>query len=223
MPRSVVLLGKGTLLIRIAEWFQANPDYEIVHVVPVVPEPTWTDLLIPWCDAHYVPYVPTGHHQDIPGVQSESWRVDLALSVFYSWILPSWFIERTGRCLNLHNGPLPKYRGIAPINWALKNGERRHGVTIHEITPDIDAGPIVSQVTFDIYPEVDEVIDVYNRALEYGYCLFEQTLPMLDRIEPTPQDESEATHYKRQDQERLGERRDFTRAISVMANLCQQH
>ena len=41
------------------------------------------------------------------------------------------FIDSCKNIINLHNSPLPKYRGVRPINWALKNGEHSHGVTIH--------------------------------------------------------------------------------------------
>ena len=116
--------------------------------------------------------------------------------------------------LNLHNGPLPRYRGVRPINWALKNGERSHGVTIHEVTPGVDAGPVVAQLTYSIYPEFDEVVDVYRRALEYGWALFRETMPILDRIAARPQDEQEASYYGVADLERLGERGGFTRELS---------
>ena len=104
-----------------------------------------------------------------------------------------------------------------PINWALKNGERSHGVTIHEISPGVDDGPIVAQVRYSIYPEFDEVVDVYERALEYGWTLFEQTMPLLDSIEAMPQDESRATTYTTREAELLGERRGFTRELSGRA------
>ena len=57
--------------------------------------------------------------------------------------------------------------------------------------------------------------DVYARALEYGWVLFKETLPILDRIVPTPQDDAEATYYNLADNDRLGDRRDFTRAASA--------
>ena len=97
--------------------------------------------------------------------------------------------------MNLHNGPLPKYRGYSPINWALKNNEREHGVTIHEITPGIDDGPVVSQLKYSIYPEFDEVIDVYKRSIEYGWTLFQQTMPLLDKIEARQQVHSDMSYY----------------------------
>lgn len=215
MAKQVVLLGKGELAIRIAEWFQGHRDYEMACVVPVVPEPTWTDSITAWCEANGVAFVESGSYEDIPGVRSPSWHTDLAISVFSDRILPQWFIAKCSRILNLHNGPLPRYRGIAPINWALKNGESEHGVTIHEITPEIDAGPILAQLRYLIHPEFDEVIDVYRRALRYGYVLFENTMPILDRITPSPQEDSQATYYSMADCEGLAERRDFTRATSA--------
>ena len=212
MVKKVVLLGKGDLAIRIAEWFHAHRDYELDCVVPVVPEPTWTNSITAWCKSHGVAVVENGRYQDIRGDLDASWHTELALSVFYDRILPPWFIAKCGRILNLHNAPLPRYRGVAPINWALKNGESEHGVTIHEITPETDAGPIVAQLRYLIHPEFDKVIDVYYRALRYGFTLFEQTMAILDRITPIPQDDSHATYYSKADREKLGNRRDFTRA-----------
>ncbi len=215
MKQSVVLLGKGTLAIRIANWFLNHSDYELRMVVPVIPEPVWTESLSRWADAKLVPLVPSGHYKDITDVQSENWRADLVLSVFYDKIIKPWFIPKCTRILNLHNGPLPKYRGVSPINWALKNGETLHGITLHEITPGIDDGPIYSQVLYSIYPEHDEVRDVYGRALEYGWTLFTQTMPLLERITPTPQDHAQATYYAMHQHGQLGERRSFTRYESV--------
>jgi methionyl-tRNA formyltransferase len=214
MKRSVILLGKGTLAIRIANWFLNHPRYELRTVLPVIPEPTWTDSLSRWADSKLVPIVRTGHYKDIPGVLSEEWRGDLVMSVFYDKIIKPWFIDKCSKIINLHNGPLPRYRGVSPINWALKNNESLHGVTIHEITPGIDDGPIVAQVQYSIYPEFDEVVDVYTRALEYGWLLFQQAMPILDRIQARPQDEAAALYYSTADNESLDERRGFTRAAS---------
>jgi methionyl-tRNA formyltransferase len=215
MKQGVVLLGKGTLAIRIADWFLSHPRYELRTIVPVIPEPAWTDSLSDWARKHDVALVESGHFKDIPDAASEHWRTDLAFSVFYDKIIKAWFIERCDRILNLHNGPLPKYRGVSPINWALKNGEALHGVTIHEITPGIDDGPIYGQVQYSIYPDLDEVKDVYARSLEYGWLLFTETMPLLDRITPRPQDHAQATYYNLGQNALLGDRRGFTRAESL--------
>jgi methionyl-tRNA formyltransferase len=208
--KATILLGKGTLAVRAAAWLQRQPGFDLTLVVPVVPEPTWTDSLTGWARSEGVAVVESGLFRDVP----EEMDVDLAISIFYDRIIDAPFIARCGRIINLHNGPLPRYRGVSPINWALANGEDHHGVTIHEITPGIDDGPIVAQATYSIYPGIEEVQDVYARALEYGYVLLTQTLPLLDRITPRPQDESQATYYTLADNERLGDRRSFTRAQS---------
>jgi methionyl-tRNA formyltransferase len=213
--RTAVVLGKGALAIRVAEWFRESFEYDLVGVVPVVPEPAWEESLIAWAERSGVPFVASGRYDDLAGAQDEDSRLDLAISVTYDRIIRRWFIDGCERILNIHNSPLPKYRGVSPINWALKNGERKHGVTIHEIVEAVDAGPIVAQLEYPIYPEFDEVVDVYLRALEYGWVLFEQTMPLLDRIEAQPQDDSEATYYSRREDELLLERRSFTRAESI--------
>lgn len=217
MKKRTIVLGKGTLAIQIADWFRRSAAHDLIQVVPVIPEPTWTDSFVAWAEETGVPFVASGRYEDIEGVMAADWRVDLAFSVTYSHILPEWFIDRCSRILNLHNGPLPRYRGVSPINWALKNGERTHGVTIHELTAGIDAGPIVAQLQYSIYPEFDEVVDVYRRALAYGRALFEQTMPLLDRISGLPQDESLATYYSRAHDRLLGERRRFTKRESLDA------
>jgi methionyl-tRNA formyltransferase len=213
--QTVLLMGKGELAVRAAEWFMKSPGYDLVGVVPVIPEPRWTTSLSAWAKANDVKIIESGHYRNIPDVLDEAWRVDLAFSLFYDKIIKDWFIQKCDRILNLHNGPLPRYRGVSPINWALKNGEPEHGVTIHEITPGIDDGPIVAQIKYSIYPEMDEVIDVYNRGLEYGWTLFQQTMPMVDKIGARSQDESQALYYNSGQNSLLGERRHFTRAESL--------
>jgi methionyl-tRNA formyltransferase len=211
MAQTTVLLGKGALAVRVAAWLRDQPEFDLRCVVPVIPEPTWTDSLSDWAAGAGVPVVDSGHYRDVPaGIE-----IDLAISIFYDKIIKLSFLHRCGRALNLHNSPLPRYRGVSPINWALKNGENHHGVTIHEISPGIDDGPIVGQLTYSIYPELDEVEDVYGRALEYGYLLFTRTMPLIDRIVPRPQDSDRATYYSAADNDRLGDRRCFTRAESI--------
>ena len=205
--KKVALLGKGKLAIRIGEWFRSNSArFELIAVVPVIPEPTWTDSLLDWGKANHL-RVCSDHTHLPPGL-------DLVFSCFYDKILRADFINSHQTVLNLHNGPLPKYRGVNPINWALRNGEREHGVTIHEITPGIDDGPILSQTKFTIYPECDEVRDVYNRALEYGWVLFKTTIPVMDMIKPVQQDNSQASYYSSKDRPGLGDRSSWTRRES---------
>ena len=214
MDKRVVLLGSGELAVRIGDWLLQRDDYDLVCVVPSVPEEPTSASLVRWSRVRGVPLVETGDCGDIAGVCGDRWQADIALSVGYPAVMNPSLVGTVGRCINLHNGPLPRYRGDSPINWALKNGERSHGVTVHEVTPVRNAGPIVGQVIFPIYPECDEVIDVTSRAIEYGYALLTQTLPILDRISPVRQDETRASGYTEEDRPALGDRQSSTRKRS---------
>jgi methionyl-tRNA formyltransferase len=216
--QTVVVMGKGDLAIRIADWFLRSEKYNLVAIVPVVPEPAWTQSFANWGKAKGLSVIESGHYKDLPDVSNSGWTVDLVMSVFYDKIIKAWFIDKCKQIINLHNGPLPKYRGVSPINWALKNGEAEHGITIHEITPGIDDGPVIGQLKYSIYPEFDEVIDVYRRSLEYGWVLFEQTIPLIQQIRPRQQDESQVSYYSKLDNPRLGERGGFRRQAAVGAH-----
>ena len=203
--KNVVVLGKGKLAIQICDWFLNSPDYNLIYVVPVSPSPTWTESLPNWCIQRNINWVQSGDYKHLP-----DFEIDLAFSCFYDKIIKKGFINKCGRILNLHNSPLPHYRGVSPINWALKDGRNEHGITIHEITEGIDDGPIVSQVKYSIYPEQEEVVDVYNKALNYGLTLFLETMPILDKIKAREQD-GEVIYHDSSDKDKLGDRKGFTR------------
>lgn len=209
--KKVIVMGKGPLAINISNWFLNDQSHELVYIVPVIPEPTWTDSIRSWAIKNEIPFIKSGHYNDLPNINS----IDLVFSVFYDKIIEETFIKKCNNILNMHNGPLPKYRGVSPINWALKNNEREHGVTIHEITKGIDDGPIYAQLKYSIYPEFDEVIDVYKRALEYGWVLFQQTMPILYEIVPKPQNESKSSYYSRKKDYLLEDRKDITKKESL--------
>ncbi len=209
MKKRIVVLGKGDLSGKVAQWFLEHSEYELVAVVPNQPPSFWTLRLEEWAKERGVPVVASGLTKDVP-----EGPIDLAVSVTYDKIIKTDFIARCGRIINIHNGPLPKYRGVNPVNWALKNGEKEHGVTMHEITPGIDDGPVIAQRMFAIDPEKDEVVDVYKRCLEEGWELFLETMPNFWDIMPVPQNESAATHYTGKDFDKLDERSYFTREES---------
>jgi methionyl-tRNA formyltransferase len=100
---------------------------------------------------------------------------------------------------------------VSPINWALKNGEYQHGVTLHEITPEIDQGPIVAQILFSIFPDFEEVQDVYKRCLVLGQTLLTEYLKNVNSILPSPQNSILATYYTDRDKQKLGERSNWIR------------
>jgi methionyl-tRNA formyltransferase len=115
--------------------------------------------------------------------------------VAYGRIIPPWMIDlpQLG-CINLHASLLPKYRGAAPIQWALMHGERITGVTTMKIDPGMDTGDILLQREVDIHEE-DTAETLAERLSVLGAELMVETLRRLERgeITPHPQDHSQAT------------------------------
>ena len=208
--KNVIVCGKSKLAVKIAEWFLDNPEYNLIYVIPVVPEPKWANSLKMWSKKKKIACIDSGNYSDLSFYLKPNLEIDLLVSVFYEKIFKEDFIKKCKKIINIHNAPLPKYRGVSPINWALKNKERKHGVTIHEITPGIDDGPIISQIEYSIFPEFDEVEDVYKRSLEYAWILFTQTIPLIDKIYPREQDHKKATLYTKKEDALLGEVKKFS-------------
>ena len=68
---------------------------------------------------------------------------------------------------------------------------------------------------YSIHPDVEEVKDVYEKALKYGYVLFESTIKILDQIQSKEQEEGESSYYNEKQNALLGNRRNFTRKTSL--------
>ncbi|KHN52124.1 bifunctional UDP-4-amino-4-deoxy-L-arabinose formyltransferase/UDP-glucuronic acid oxidase ArnA [Aeromonas hydrophila] len=99
---------------------------------------------------------------------------------------------------NLHGSLLPAYRGRAPINWCLVNGESETGITLHQMTAKPDAGAIVAQQAVTIADD-DTALTLHGKVRLAARALLEQELPKLRAgdIRLTPQDESKASYYGR--------------------------
>ena len=193
---NIVLLGKGDLSIKVAD-FLIEKNFNLT-IIPDKPEAIKNN----------VKFVESGRYQDYDHLE----KIDLAISIFYGKIIKKDFIEKCEKIINLHNAPLPKYRGVRPINWALKNNEDYHGVTIHQITEGIDDGPILGKITYPIFPEIEEVEDVYKKSLEYGWILFKDVFSKLDFIYKNSKKQgNDFSYYSNKDINKLGNRIDFKR------------
>jgi methionyl-tRNA formyltransferase len=120
---------------------------------------------------------------------------DAVIVVAYGRIIPASLLgePRLG-WINLHASLLPKYRGAAPINWAIVNGESTTGLTTMQIAAGLDTGPILQQIEIPIGP-VETAPELAARMAEAGAPLVIETLKKLERgtIAPLPQDDRQAT------------------------------
>src|SRR5438128_3809841 len=127
--------------------------------------------------------------------QLESVKPSEIVVVAYGRIIPRWMIDLPplGN-INLHASLLPKYRGAAPIQWAIANGENVTGVTTIRIDAGLDTGDILLQKEISIAPE-DTTETLAPRMAAVGAELMVETLHGLKggTIRPQPQDDSTAT------------------------------
>jgi len=118
---------------------------------------------------------------------------EVAVVVAYGRILPEVFLRSPTRgCINVHFSLLPKYRGAAPTNWAIVNGEKETGVTTMFMEPALDTGPILLQQPTPIGAK-ETAPALMQRLSEIGAELLSETLARLDELTPQPQDDTQAT------------------------------
>lgn len=124
---------------------------------------------------------------------------DIILSAYYRAIIPDEFlaVPRLG-AYNLHGSLLPKYRGRACINWAVLNGERQTGVTMHVMTTKADRGDIIAQEQFPIN-FTDTGHDVFLKASNAVRKIIREYLPLIEKgtVPHRAQDETQATKFGR--------------------------
>jgi methionyl-tRNA formyltransferase len=126
----------------------------------------------------------------------ESIRPDAVIVVAYGRLIPRWMLDlpRYGN-INLHGSLLPKYRGAAPIQWAVANGETVTGVTTMRLDEGMDTGAMLLRLELPIEPN-DTAEDIFPRLAELGAPLMVETLAGLasGSISPQKQDNSLATN-----------------------------
>ena len=125
----------------------------------------------------------------------ESIQPDAIIVVAYGRIIPEWMLKlpRFGN-INLHGSLLPKYRGAAPIQWAVASGETETGVTTMQLDAGLDTGDILLERRLAIEPDAT-ASEIYPRLASIGAELMIKTLDGLEHgtITPRPQDDQHAT------------------------------
>jgi methionyl-tRNA formyltransferase len=118
---------------------------------------------------------------------------DIAVVVAYGRILPESFLSAFPRgAINVHFSLLPKYRGAAPVNWAIVNGETQTGVTTMKMDAGLDTGDILLQRSTAIGSN-ENAVALMDRLAEIGADLLTETLADIASLSPRKQDEASAT------------------------------
>ena len=146
-------------------------------------------------------------------------RPDLILSVYYRHLISTSILDiPTLGAFNMHGSLLPKYRGRAPINWAIIHGESRIGMTLHRMVKRADAGAIVDQDGVDIGP-LDTAEQAFRKVLPCARTVLARQIdPLLNgTATATPQDDSQATCFGARSP--ADGRIDWTRSAAEIFNL----
>lgn len=144
---------------------------------------------------HGIPvYQPVSLRKEEAIEELRALQPELIVVAAYGKILPVAVLEIPPRgCINVHGSLLPKYRGAAPIQWAVLNGDAVSGVTIQQMGEGIDTGDILAKAETEI--GADETSgELFDRLMVIGAELLIKTIDKLDSIVPEPQDEALATH-----------------------------
>lgn len=128
--------------------------------------------------------------------QLRAWAPDLIVVIAYGKILPTAILDLPPLgCINVHASLLPKYRGAAPIQWAIYHGEAQTGVTVMRINERMDTGDILLQRATAIAAE-ETYAELQNRLADLGAQALIETVELLinDAVTPEAQVEAQATY-----------------------------
>ncbi len=131
--------------------------------------------------AHGIPvFQPVKLRDGTALAQIQSLKPDLIVVAAYGRLLPKEILEYPAMgCINVHSSLLPQYRGAAPINWAILNGEKETGVTIMHMVEALDAGDIIAQAVTQIAPD-EKAPELTVRLAKLGGELLAETVESLE-------------------------------------------
>ncbi|MDK8502963.1 methionyl-tRNA formyltransferase [Aerococcus sp. UMB1112A] len=202
--KNIVFMGTPDFAVKSLQALLDQPDYQVVAVVtqpdrPVgrkrrlTPTPVKEVAL-----AHDLKIFQPEHiasDQEIADFFDQA-ELDLLVTAAYGQFLPQSLLEAPKYgAVNVHASLLPKYRGGAPIHYAIWKGDQETGVSLMQMVPAMDAGPILAQAKAPIDDQVT-VAEMFDRLADLGAELLIDKLPALfaGDLRAVPQDEDQATY-----------------------------
>jgi methionyl-tRNA formyltransferase len=143
-------------------------------------ENVWFGSVSKLCAEKHIPYV-TPSAPELPSLipQLQMLHPDYIFSFYYRNMIPAEILACAKiAALNMHGSLLPKYRGRAPVNWAILHGETKTGATLHVMEMKPDAGDIVGQAEVDIGPD-ETATEVFTKVSQAAVKVMNTVLPQL--------------------------------------------
>lgn len=143
-------------------------------------ENVWFESVAALAGLHDLPVItPTADELPALADQVTAFAPDFVFSFYYRHMLPAAIFEAPARgALNMHGSLLPKYRGRAPVNWAVLHGETETGASLHYMTLKPDAGALVDQTAVPILPN-DTAQEVFDKVTCAAEMTLARALPSL--------------------------------------------
>jgi methionyl-tRNA formyltransferase len=196
LPLRIVFMGTPELAAVSLRGLLASPGFQVVAAVTQPDQPKGRGLKLQASPvkevalAQKLPVLQPQRARDESFLQElRALQPDLIAVAAYGHILPPGILDlpRFG-CLNVHTSLLPKYRGAAPIQWAILNGEAETGVTLMKMNAGMDTGDILAQEKTPI-GETDNSQTLHDRLATIGAALLVKTVPeyVAGKISPQPQ------------------------------------
>ena len=143
-------------------------------------EEIWWESLAARASARGIPvHTPTSPKDPTYAELVRGYRPDFLFSFYYRYMIPQAVLDLAPRgAFNLHGSLLPRYRGRAPVNWVLVNGERETGVSLHTMVAKPDAGGLVDQEPVPVAFE-DTAFTLFRKLEAAAAKLLDRSLPLL--------------------------------------------
>lgn len=161
-------------------------------------ENVWFGSVAKLCEDKNIPYITPNANQLIGLIpQIQTLAPDYLFSFYYRYMIPAELLACANiAALNMHGSLLPKYRGRAPVNWAILHGETQTGATLHIMEAKPDAGDIVGQSAVPIGPN-ETATDVFGKVSSAAVDVLTQVLPALvqGRVPRSPNHLSQGSYF----------------------------
>jgi len=189
----VTLASSSEVSIPVLNYLYSSPDIELISVITNPDKATGrgqgisSNKVANWCEEfNVVVDKPTDPKELLDCVETRN--PELLITVAYGHILKNEVLNKPKfGSINLHYSMLPSYRGAAPVQWAILNGDEITGVTVFKLDAGMDTGPIYVQKEMAIAPN-DSTVELLSKLNSLGVDLIAETLKMIDNgILPTTQ------------------------------------
>ena len=202
----IVFLGSAALALPSLMQLAQQAEHEVVGVITQPDRPAGRKRLLTPCPVKVVATsmnlkvcTPEKIACDEMMVQMQDWKPDLLVVVAYGQYIPKRLISiASHEAINVHPSLLPIYRGAAPIQWALINGDVQTGVSIITVAEKMDAGEILKQETL-VIDETDTAATLHDRCADLGARLLVETIDDIasGSITSYAQDESKVVEVRK--------------------------